>query len=400
MNTTTRRADYSRQDGFSLANSDSFSRKFWKNTVASVAIFAGASLASAVSSNGGPLQTFFDTDATTAVNSRAFNGYVRHKLGDGTFAPETFAFGKGGELSFANLRDRSLDDLRFPEIARLLAAPLAKRKYVSSPDPKATQLLIMVYWGRTLGGENTTDGAAQDGLNYFNAHLLGYEDQMRFLGETSGAFMLGHILREVHSADVSEIGANRYYVILRAFDFQAAWNQKKLVILWETRFSLAERRHGFDQDLPMMAAAASRYFGQDTHGLVRPQVREGEVTIGEVTSLDDPDAGPGVNASQLSGEWQGSVNGAPAVKIHVDSSGATVFENSQHQTVLPARISLEDNRVILTVPGWNILFRGRLEGDRISGRLSQYGSEGQLILTKKSSGAQPTTTSVRHLENR
>jgi hypothetical protein len=36
-----------------------------------------------------------------------------------------------------------------------------------------------------------------------------------------------------------------------------------------------------------MAQYASRYFGQDTHGLLRAQVLEGHVDVGEVKSLGE-----------------------------------------------------------------------------------------------------------------
>jgi hypothetical protein len=73
---------------------------------------------------------------------------------------------------------------------------------------------------------------------------------------------------------------------LRAYDFQAAWRRRQVRLLWETRFSLSERRHDFEQELPAMARFASLYFGQDSHGLVRiPPIPEGRVDIGDVRSL-------------------------------------------------------------------------------------------------------------------
>jgi hypothetical protein len=74
-------------------------------------------------------------------------------------------------------------------------------------------------------------------------------------------------------------------VILRAFDFQSAWKGKKLKLLWETRFSLSQRRHDFGKDLPRMAQAASQYFGQASNGLVQTPIPLGRVDIGNVRSL-------------------------------------------------------------------------------------------------------------------
>jgi hypothetical protein len=45
--------------------------------------------------------------------------------------------------------------------------------------------------------------------------------------------------------------------------------------------------HDFGRDLPSMAQYASRYFGQDSHGLVHDTIPLGEVDIGEVKSLGE-----------------------------------------------------------------------------------------------------------------
>jgi hypothetical protein len=84
---------------------------------------------------------------------------------------------------------------------------------------------------------------------------------------------------------VAEIEENRYFVVLMAYDFQILWKQKKHKLLWETRFSIRQRHHNFDKDLPSMAQYASQYFGQDSHGLVHKEIPQGHVDIGEVKSL-------------------------------------------------------------------------------------------------------------------
>ena len=80
---------------------------------------------------------------------------------------------------------------------------------------------------------------------------------------------------------IDELEENRYFVVLMAYDFQLQWKQKKHKLLWETRFSIQEHRNDFKLALPTMAQEASRYFGQDSHGLVRRPLPEGHVTLGE-----------------------------------------------------------------------------------------------------------------------
>jgi hypothetical protein len=97
--------------------------------------------------------------------------------------------------------------------------------------------------------------------------------------------MMSNIRRQVHSGTIDAIEADRYFVILQAFDFPLLWKQKKIKLLWETRFSLDQRSHDFGRDLPRMAQIASQYFGQDSRGLVSKPVPQGNVDIGDVKSL-------------------------------------------------------------------------------------------------------------------
>jgi len=345
----------------------------------------------ATSSRAGFLETLFRGEELTAVNSKEFNGYVRSKLPDGSFQPETFAFGEGGVLPGApSMRDPTFDGLGFPNIARILAGPLASQKYLPAHDPQSTKLLIMVFWGTTFGADNTKDGPSQDALNYWNASLLGFEAEARFLGESSGASIRGQIIRNLHAYGIGAIEVNRYYVILRAFDFQSAWKQRKLQLLWETRFSLSERRHGFKQDLPRMAESAALYFGQDSYGLVRrPLIREGRILLGEpkVLSVVEDETNPGAAESaatpvSLVGDWQGTTPGRLPVTVHIDQRGNATFENPGEHVILPARVSVHGNSVAVIVPGWDISFRGTHNGDRMSGTISQYGTAGPLNLAK------------------
>jgi hypothetical protein len=87
---------------------------------------------------------------------------------------------------------------------------------------------------------------------------------------------------EFHRQDlIDELEDNRYFVVLMAYDFQLLWKEKKHKLLWETRFSIRQRHNEFDRQLASMAKEASRYFGQDSHGIIRKPLPEGRVTLGE-----------------------------------------------------------------------------------------------------------------------
>lgn len=268
-----------------------------------------------------------------AVSSRAWKGYVRAKLPDGSLAPEYYAFANGGRVN-GPMADTTIDKLKFIDVARVVAKPLADRMYLPASDPAATKLLIMVYWGtttgtkdpsnqaiydvaqasqavipppsqpnRTAGGVNqafvgpgsrqTIDESSVEMLmladrqrketNLRNAMLLGYDSE---LAETAG--LENTALRGGRDSLIGDLEDNRYFVVLMAYDFQAAWKEKKHKLLWETRISLRQRGNDFEKRLPEMALNAAKYFGEDTDGLIRNRIPEGRVEVGEPKVVDNP----------------------------------------------------------------------------------------------------------------
>ncbi len=276
----------------------------------------------------------------TAVSARKSKDYMRTRLTNGSFAPESYVFAEGGSWK-GTMIDATIDKLNFLEIAHTIASPLAGQNYIPSKDPKTTKLLVMVYWGTTRAPENASEsngyvnlqlangtlGIAQtsmnsarasgnsqsirsagigmdqanneltsalilakiennqrDQLDLQNAALLGY-DSAGLIATEYGRY-LSHTALGLEQRDlVTEIEENRYFVVLMAYDFQLLWKEKKHKLLWETRFSLRQRHHQFNKDLPGMAQYASRYFGQDSDGLVRKPVPLGHVEVGEPKSL-------------------------------------------------------------------------------------------------------------------
>ncbi len=258
----------------------------------------------------------------TAVCSQATHGYTRTRLPDNSFKPETYVFGEGGRWD-GSLHDKTIDDLPFLKIAGIMAPSLEHQRYLPGKDPAKTDLLIVVYWGTTSGTEdsrlgngtqrateamaafknfdpgqvgggatgaamssalegemesafmlNNAENQARDQINFSNAMILGFKtdlERAQLLNHTNYAKDL-----------VEELEANRYFVILKAYDFQLAWKEKKKKLLRVTRFSIRERGHNFGEQLAAMTQNASRFFGQDSNGLVRKTLREGRVELGEL----------------------------------------------------------------------------------------------------------------------
>jgi hypothetical protein len=288
------------------------------------------------------------TDKITAVAAKAAPDYVRVRLKNGAYEPETYAFGEGGHIG-GPMVDVSIDPLKFIDVARTISVPLAERDYIPSHDPKATKLLIMVYWGLTQvppslnssgwvsnlsaienkaanarGVASASGGGGGGGKGYHkpdsNAGLsdamldemsaqetiMNIENQQRAHQDFLNASMLGYDTEDVVGTDygnnlrgspmamhrdalVSEIEDNRYFVVLMAYDFQILWKEKKHKLLWETRFSLRQTHNSFDKNLEGMARAASAYFGQNSGGLIHKPVPVGHVDIGPLKVVGAPE---------------------------------------------------------------------------------------------------------------
>ena len=277
----------------------------------------------------------------TTIYSAAAAGYVREKLPDGTLKPETFAFGQGGHMDGRTAGD-SIDKMSFNELVRILKAPLSRRAYEQADEPAEAKLLIMVYWGTTSGTEGESSSAeyqnlqanqkppppppipldagtergAAGGLAAEVAHMnavqgqvadasfdsalqavTAEEKQRRFIDERN-AMLLGYD-GEIDAAQglqntalashldelTKEIEQDRYFVVLMAYDFQKLWKEKKKKLLWVTRISIRQRGNEFARVLPAMVQYATEYFGRDSHGLLRKEIREGHVEVGEPTAI-------------------------------------------------------------------------------------------------------------------
>jgi hypothetical protein len=227
-------------------------------------------------------------EGITAVSSTVSRDYVRIRLPDGSFQPEGYTFGRGGHYQ-GPINDDTIDRLGFENIANDIAGPLAGQNYLPSLDPNRTKLLIMLYWGTTYVGEASEGGLDNDQRNfidYRNAQMLGYNSGEGLVGTDWGAMLDMTALRWRSHDLVFDVESPRYFVVLMAYDFRLMWKQKKHKLLWDARFSLYQAGNDFGKALPSMAQYASRYFGQDSKGLVRKMIPLGNVEVGQPTLIE------------------------------------------------------------------------------------------------------------------
>jgi hypothetical protein len=281
------------------------------------------------------------SDEVEAIASKVSKDYVRRKLPDGTFRPESYVFGKGDNLGGARV-DPTIDKMEFMDVARVIAVPLAEKRYLPTSDPKTTNLLIMVYWGTTRAPEyanesNSLDlmqkanvqmevakkmmaqaaagtsrnakmiaaaeaAAVDDALlaatigvqaenqrredvDMKNATLLGYDSWWIATNSAMDGSPLGRRKADMNA----ELEEDRYFVVLSAFDYQALVKTRKMKFQWEVRFSIREHGTAFDTSIARMVAKASEYFGRDSGGLQHVDLPIGKVEIGPVESLGTVD---------------------------------------------------------------------------------------------------------------
>ncbi|HZZ18463.1 MAG TPA: hypothetical protein VFE25_03795 [Opitutaceae bacterium] len=260
-----------------------------------------------------------------AVSSKVAPDYVRAKAADGSYVPEYYSFGKGGNWG-GEFKDDTIDKLSFIDIAKGVAPSLQAQKYLPASDPKVTKLLIMVYWGTTavplpydedplyraysnaleesqilLSGvppqvEESDDvlssgmhelniaNGIRDRLDFKNASMLGY-DAGGVVGTDRGKYLSHTAFKNEGNDQLEEIEQNRYFIVLMAYDFQLLWKTKKHKLLWEARFSISQKHNQFDKALSSMTQYASKYFGQPTNGLVRQRLLDAHVEIGDPTLI-------------------------------------------------------------------------------------------------------------------
>jgi hypothetical protein len=115
----------------------------------------------------------------------------------------------------------------------------------------------------------------RDRNNVMNAGLLGFRDELMKAWDLP---WLSH-----SQGLVEDLEASRYFVVLKAYDFRTLVREKKMKLLWETRFSIRERGNRFDEQLAGMTKYAAQFFGQDSGHLIRRTVREGKVEVGTPT---------------------------------------------------------------------------------------------------------------------
>ncbi|MBK1875583.1 hypothetical protein [Pelagicoccus mobilis] len=229
-----------------------------------------------------------------------------------------------GKFFGGEIRDKSLETMPFKKVAFEIATRLEKQGMFVSGDVNTADMLVVISWGTTdspvdwselfgqtdLGGGTTDDfsgdsGGGEDGFgdsggNYgsFDSIDAGYSDSFMVDDGTtrsqnfSTAKLLG-IDRALNSRSTSSseyyeleslLQRERYFIVVQAFDFQKLKGEKKISILWSTRFSMDSTGANFRDAYLSLSRAAAPYFGEHMDDLAKEKVNmgAGEATVGEL----------------------------------------------------------------------------------------------------------------------
>ena len=280
----------------------------------------------------------------TSVYSEISPEYERTAREGGGYEAETYVFGKGVCLDEKGT-DESLTRMLFWDVAQVISESLYEADYIPTPNPKESDLMIVVNWGRTnpsvdgIGGSEIDYlAAAMNGVSETSAmaadaaskmptsrgepqsqagemHQLqqtqlsqqyqqleqmlvmqGMGDDARSDANAFNARLLGYQevlqrsnelantvtpIRNYIKDAMNELEIPRYFVILQAYDFETAFKEKKKKLLWTSRFSISAKSRDFGEELRNMAMASARLFGTNSKSLKR-KLTPGRVEFGEL----------------------------------------------------------------------------------------------------------------------
>jgi hypothetical protein len=168
-------------------------------------------------------------------------------------------------------------------VAKLIAKALAAQHYyvvgTKTPPPS---LMLVFHWG------------------YMNPQIDDIGDsenpQQQFWNQREMlALVAGNTLKNINPVGFQRedvlIAAreDRYFVIVSAYDFEAAKTKKK-VLLWQAKMSTPSNRVSLAEVIPSMITAGGPRFGRETklpESVTTPLAKEGKVDIGTPTVVDD-----------------------------------------------------------------------------------------------------------------
>ena len=127
------------------------------------------------------------------------------------------------------------------------------------------------------------DNRVRDELNYRNARVIGYADDLADASDIRRWAGGGERFKDL----IIDVEESRYYIVVSAYDFQELLKTKKQKLLWQTRVSVRSPGNSFDDAYLAMLKSAAPYFGQNSGKLVRREESKGTVELGDLKFIGE-----------------------------------------------------------------------------------------------------------------
>lgn len=247
--------------------------------------------------------------ARVLVDSFADPNYIEKKSTEDGLAPETYHLLKGKFVG-GYIRDKTMRDVDFIEMAENLAEQLKTRNYYSAKSKEDGDFLIVVNWGVTEiqadfdelfptdeeDEEEIEEGSEED--SFLSADIESYTREEGYsYRDQSNAALIGFD-RALRRNDLSiqdgfelqdMLESERYFMILSAFDWQLLRKTGEKKLVWSTRFSMDAIKLGFDDAHYALSRGAANYFGTNLDGKlgkVNTYAGPGSVQTGELEVVE------------------------------------------------------------------------------------------------------------------
>ncbi|HEY5550849.1 MAG TPA: hypothetical protein VIK52_03110 [Opitutaceae bacterium] len=268
-------------------------------------------------------------DRRVAVVAWADEAYTARRIAHNPPRTEYYVFMQGRRFE-SPTRDRHFERHGFLDIAKSLAAELARDHYEPAQDVESADLVLLVHWGTTtprvshasLRGtvtysiarehsyesENVFENQSGDAVmsqffvddteayhaNDFdqagrvanslkhdlttasNAALLGYTAQLRQLSRMPFTWSTEHAMR-------SDLEMERYFIIVKAYDLRSpASPGARARPVWTLHLNMRSPGQNFQTAVARMSRVAPEFAGRSTPGMTRVIRRErvGTVELG------------------------------------------------------------------------------------------------------------------------
>ena len=250
--------------------------------------------------------------AQILIKAEATHEYTKSVANRKPDDPLTYHFVKGYFYG-GDIKDESLVEVSFTEIAQNLAVHLTKQNYYPSKNTESNDTMIFVHWGVTAVEEDPLEMWAINSMDEYET-LYGLGDstdesvqrQLELYGPTtipkfgeadrnrnSGILGFAETLNSTTALPQdqydleSALGRERYFLVVMAYDYQKYLREKEMDLLWITRFSMRSSGSNFHDAYKELTFAASDYFGKNMKGLQKKRTEDtSKVEVGDIEVID------------------------------------------------------------------------------------------------------------------